>query len=133
MPDSTIDEILTARFIRTGICPVVTTRLATDDFSQVVTVAATLTVATAEIERLMAKVGTILDSGAETTGIVRTGFLRMNPTVIRIRCLDAGDGTTSIDVRASAKEGLIRQHGGHQAVHEFIGRLTSLTPTEATA
>ena len=126
--DSTNDEILTARFSRLGICPAVTTRLRTDDFSQVLSVAATLAAVTAAVDTLMAQIATVLDSGEETLAIVKTGFLRMNPTVIRIRCAERGDGITSVDVHASAKEGLIRQRGAHQAVREFTGRLESLVP-----
>ena len=131
--DSSNDEILMARFSRMGVCPAVTTRLKTDHFGQVFTMVATVAAATAAVERVTAQVGTILDSAEETLAIVKTGFLRMNPAVIRIRCIDGGDGTTSIDVQASAKEGLISQHGAHQAVREFIARLTSLEPSVATA
>ena len=131
--DSTNDEILTARFSRLGICPAVTTRLRTDDFSEVLTVAATLAAVTGAVETLMAQIGMVLDSGEETLAIVKTGFLRMNPTVIRIRCTERGDGITSVDVHASAKEGLIKQHGAHQAVREFVGRLRALAPVASMA
>jgi len=131
--DSTNDEILTARFSRLGICPAVTARLRTDDFSQALTVATTLAAVTAAVDTVMAQIGTVLHSGEETLAIVKTGFLRMNPTVIRVRCTEGVDGITSVDVHATAKEGLISQHGGHQAVREFIGRLESLAPVASMA
>lgn len=131
--DSTNDEILTARFSRMGVCPAVTRRLTTDDFSQALTVAATLAAVTAAVEKVMTQVGTVLDSGEETLAVVKTGFLRMNPAVIRVRCTDGGAGITSVDVHASAKEGLISQRGAHQAVREFIARLESWEPTPSNA
>jgi hypothetical protein len=131
--DSTNDEILTARFNRMGVCPTVTRRLKTDDFSQVLTVVATVAAVTAAVEQVTAQVGQVLDSAEDTLAIVKTGFLRMNPAVLRIRCTDRGGGITSVDVHASAKEGLISQHGGRQAVREFVARLESLEPTVSMA
>lgn len=130
--DMTNEEILTARFARMGLCPVVTSRLRTDDSSQVLTVAAAVAAATEAIGVLLAQIGTVLVSGEETIGIVKTGFFRMNPAVVRVRCTEVGEGT-SVDVQGSAKEGLIRQRGGHQAVQEFVERFLSLAPAEWTA
>jgi hypothetical protein len=127
--DMTNEEILTARFARMGLCPVVTSRLKTDDSSQVLTVAAAAAAATDAIGALLAQIGTVLVFGEETIGIVKTGFFRMNPAVVRVRCTEVDEGT-SLDVQGSAKEGLIRQRGGHQAVQEFVERFLSLVPVE---
>ncbi len=129
-PISPMTQILTARFARMGTCPAVTRQLPTDDSCQVLNLATTRAAAAAAIHSLMGQFGTVLESGEEVLGIVKTGFLRMNPAVLRVRCIDLGNGTTSVDVRASAKEGLIKQRGGHQAVQEFVARFASLMPVE---
>ena len=35
-----------------------------------------------------------------------------------------------MEVKASAKEGLIKQHGGHQAVDQFVDRFRRFAPKE---
>jgi hypothetical protein len=126
-------DILMARFARIGIHPVVTGRLECDDCTEELRVPADHASVHGMVQVLVAQLGALLDAGSDTVAIVRTGFLRINPTVIRIRCTDEGDGTTRVHVRGTAKEGLIRQHGGHQAVREFIARLATLVPGEWTA
>jgi hypothetical protein len=130
VPDSDDHDILLARLARIGIHPDVTSRLACDDCTQELRVPADHASVHSTVQALVAQLGSLLEAGSDTVAIVRTGFLRINPTVIRIRCTDEGDGTTRVHVRGTAKEGLIRQHGGHQAVREFIGRLAILVPGE---
>ncbi len=138
MPDTDTDrdtddhEILAARFARIGVHPVVTQRLECDDCAEELRVRFDHASVHGVVQALASQIGAILDSGSDTVAIVRTGFLRINPTVLRVRCTDVGDGTTTVHVRATAKEGLIRQHGGQQAVREFVARLVTLVPGEWT-
>jgi len=52
---------------------------------------------------------------AEVWGLVGVGAGGLNPAVVRVAAIPAGDGGSTTIVRAAAKEGLIKQRGGQQA------------------
>jgi hypothetical protein len=48
--------------------------------------------------------------------VIRSGFLSMNPAVVDATVEPAGEGHTTINLRASAKEGLINQDTAEKAL-----------------
>jgi hypothetical protein len=61
---------------------------------------------------------------------VGTGSFGLNPAVLRLRFSDEAEGATALEVTATAKEGLIKQHGGHQAVERFVDQFRRFAPKE---
>jgi hypothetical protein len=59
----------------------------------------------------------------EVWAIVGTGLGRMNPAVTRVAVEAVDAGRSRVTVRAVAKEGLIKQHGGRKAAQLVRDRL----------
>jgi hypothetical protein len=51
----------------------------------------------------------------EVWGLVGVGVGGLNPAVVRVAAIPAGQGGSTAIVRAAAKEGLIKQRGGQKA------------------
>jgi hypothetical protein len=61
-----------------------------------------------------------LDDGkAIVRGIVGSGAMNLNPTVITVTISAASAGGTAVHIRGAAKEGLIKQRAGHKAAERF--------------
>jgi hypothetical protein len=71
--------------------------------------------------QVLAHEGSVLDDElpslehAEVWGLVGVGVGSLNPAVVRVAAIPAGEGASRAVVRATAKEGLIRQSGGQKA------------------
>jgi hypothetical protein len=48
-------------------------------------------------------------------GVVKAGYLNMNPAVVTITITSVSPTSARINIRGAAKEGLIKQHAGEQA------------------
>ena len=57
-------------------------------------------------------------------GIVGSGAMNLNPTVITVTISAASAGGTAVHIRGAAKEGLIKQRAGHKAAERFAVTLT---------
>lgn len=65
--------------------------------------------------------------------LVGSGRLNLNPALLTITIASPGESTTQVSVRGAAKEGLVKQRGGEQALTRFIGVLaSSLAQARAT-
>jgi hypothetical protein len=51
----------------------------------------------------------------EVWGLVGVGAGGLNPAVVRVAAIPAGEGGSTVIVRGAAKEGLIKQRGGQKA------------------
>jgi hypothetical protein len=71
--------------------------------------------------QVLAHEGSLLDDElpalehAEVWGLVGVGAGGLNPAVVRVAAIPAGGGGSTTIVRATAKEGLIKQRGGQKA------------------
>jgi hypothetical protein len=71
--------------------------------------------------QVLAHEGSLLDDElpalehAEVWGLVGVGAGGLNPAVVRVAAIPAGGGGSTTIVRATAKEGLIKQRGGKKA------------------
>jgi hypothetical protein len=71
--------------------------------------------------QVLAHEGSLLDDElpalehAEVWGLVGVGAGGLNPAVVRVTAIPAGGGGSTTIVRATAKEGLIKQRGGQKA------------------
>jgi hypothetical protein len=58
--------------------------------------------------------------------VLGSGFLRMNPTIVRIEVLHAGADACTLLVSGSAKEGLITQRSAKKAVDRVLAFLQAI-------
>ena len=68
----------------------------------------------------------------EARGIVRAGFLGMNPAAVTLTLQSDPHGDTRVRIRAVAKEGLFKQHAAHQAAARIATRLSMLDTADKT-
>jgi ribosomal protein S20 len=54
------------------------------------------------------------------SGVVGSGFLKMNPTVIHAEIIAIEEGVSTLLITAAAKEGLIKQHAAEKAVKRLV-------------
>ena len=84
--------------------------------------------------RILTSVGQITDEFAESSGlprlsaIVGSGFLKLNPAVVHVQVVPAGDHGSDVSIIAVAKEGLIKQRSAEKAVREFRAELSKAYP-----
>lgn len=65
--------------------------------------------------------------------LVGSGRLDLNPALLTITIAPVGASTTQVSIRGAAKEGLVKQRGGEQALTRFMTTLaTALAHTGAT-
>ncbi len=57
-------------------------------------------------------------------GIVKAGFLNMNPAVVTITITPQGASSTAVEVRGAAKEGRVKQRAGKQAAERIAALLS---------
>lgn len=55
--------------------------------------------------------------------VIGSGFMRLNPAVVEIDVKPTGSAASQVSVRASAKEGLIKQHTAEKAVRRVVEAL----------
>lgn len=56
-------------------------------------------------------------------GIVGAGAMNLNPAVVTVTMVPTDGGGTSVHLRGVAKEGLIKQRAGQEAVERLVARL----------
>ena len=100
-------------------------RLPNNAFEAAVDVQASAADALAAFADALAKLGRLIGEGpAEQNlgvrGVVRAGFLNLNPAVIDIRVTALEDGRSRVTVTGTAKEGRIKQQAGEKAVARVI-------------
>jgi len=123
-------DILGAHFSRFLVPRIVTDRLGNDTATLLLKVSASQDVVRNAAESLARSMGLVIHSEPDVVVTkVGTGLFGLNPAVLRLRFAEDA-GTTTIEVSATAKEGLIKQHGGHQATEDFAKRFLHLTPKE---
>lgn len=82
--------------------------------------------------RILTSMGQITDEFAESSGsprlsaIVGSGFLQLNPAVVHVQVVPAGEHSSDVSIIAVAKEGLIKQHTAEKAVKKFSGELSKV-------
>ena len=59
------------------------------------------------------------------SGVVEAGFFNMNPTLVHIEVISAGDKSCTLLLSGSAKEGLIKQ----QSAEKAVGRVADFLKT----
>jgi hypothetical protein len=70
-------------------------------------------------------------------GIIGSGIMNMNPAIVKVYVAPFSATTTRVLITGSAKEGLIKQHGGEKAAQRIAALLTqafrSYTPSSTHA
>lgn len=122
------DDILGAHFGRMLVPPSFTRRIGNDDYATELRVSAQISEVRETALAVTRGLGQIITTDPEIVAKVGTGTWHLNPAVLRLRLSQRADGMTLIDVAATAKEGLIKQHGGHQAVDRFVVGFRELAP-----
>jgi hypothetical protein len=61
-------------------------------------------------------------------GVVGSGYLNMNPAVIKVYVAPISENLTRVLVTGSAKEGLIKQYGGKKAAERIMGLIAQAFP-----
>ena len=90
-------------------------------------------VAATVVEKLLSRVGRCIPeltsdgSAGLFSGVVGSGHLNLNPTIVRIQ-LKPLESRTSVFIRAVAKEGLIKQHSARSAVERIRAALLGEVP-----
>jgi hypothetical protein len=123
-------DILSAHFARLLVPRFLTRRLWNDDSSVQLSVSAPVHIVRSSAEALAKQMGGVIETTPDIVVKVGTGAFRLNPAVLRIGFSEEREGNTSMQVTATAKEGLIKQHGGHQAVDRFVDRFRRFAPKE---
>jgi hypothetical protein len=104
-------------------------RLRKDVYELNKTLAVPLAEVFASVASMLESIGTVVaqtgpgDGQALVRGIVGSGAMNMNPTVLTVSMTPADDGGTVVHIRGAAKEGLIKQHAGEKAAKRFEGLL----------
>ncbi|MFE5086418.1 hypothetical protein [Streptomyces mirabilis] len=57
------------------------------------------------------------------------GYLNMNPVVVTVDATRSGERTTTLHVRAIAKEGLVKQRAGQKAAERIAALLNGASPS----
>lgn len=87
-----------------------------------------------EPERVLAAarelLGGIDSNVSDLDGVVGSGFLGLNPTVVRVRVSASDRGGTRVIVEAAAKEGLIKQRSAERAVDRLRQQVITLVGPE---
>jgi hypothetical protein len=130
MSGATDQDILGAHFVRLLVPRFLTRKLGNDDSSVQLSISAPTHVVRSSAEALAGQLGEVIETEPDIVAKVGTGSFRLNPAVLRLRFSDEVERTTSMEVAATAKEGLIKQHGGHQAVAQFVDRFRRFAPME---
>jgi hypothetical protein len=63
------------------------------------------------------------DGRSVVRGIVGAGAMNLNPAVVTVTMVPAGESGTTVHLRGAAKEGLIKQRAGQKAVERLVARL----------
>ena len=76
----------------------------------------------------LSRLGRLTDSDKELDhprlqAVIRSGFARLNPAVVQIDVQPTAGDTSHVTVRATAKEGLIRQRTAEKAVTRVVSAL----------
>ena len=108
------EDILGVHFSRILVPRLVTDRLGNDDSMVQLTISASRDVMRRAAESLAMRMGALIESEPEVVTRVGTSLFGLNPAVLRLRFSDEHDGVTTMDVSATAKECLVKQHGGHE-------------------
>jgi len=80
--------------------------------------------------RILSDMGRITDELADLSGppsisaVVGSGFLKMNPAVVRVQVATISQKVSDVSITAAAKEGLIKQHTAEKAVGRFREELS---------
>jgi hypothetical protein len=61
----------------------------------------------------------------EVRGLIGAGTARLNPTVVTVRVAGHHQGGSRVQVRAVAKEGLVKQHAGEKTATRYLDQLTA--------
>ena len=61
----------------------------------------------------------------EVRGLIGAGTARLNPTVVTVRVSGRHGGGSRVQVRAVAKEGLVKQHAGKKTATRYLDQLTA--------
>lgn len=130
MKSTSDGDILGAHFSRFLVPRVVTDRLGNDDSVVRLTISARKDLVRSAAEALAMQMGALIATEPDIVAKVGTGLFGLNPAVLRLRLTEEAEAITTMEVSATAKEGLIKQHGGHQAVGRFVDRFRGLAPTE---
>jgi len=71
----------------------------------------------------------------EVRGLIGAGTARLNPTVVTVRVAGHDGGGSHVEVRAVAKEGLVKQHAGERTATRYLDELTagSRPPRDGTS
>lgn len=126
-PVETVDRILEDELGKVGPGGgLAAPNLASQKFETVVEVSADPIPAAAAFSEALARLGRLLDgdlSGPDRTvsGVVGGGFMNMNPAVVEVRIAPQSDGGCRVTMTGTAKEGLIKQGTGEQAVRRVLG------------
>ncbi len=65
----------------------------------------------------------------KVSGILGSGFLKANPTIVHVEVLQASPAGCTVRVTGAAKDGLIRQRSAEKAVQRLVEFLYSLAPS----
>lgn len=57
---------------------------------------------------------------SKIAGVIGSGFLKMNPTVVNVEVLSVGRDSCTLLVSAAAKEGLIKQQSAQKTVARIV-------------
>ena len=72
------------------------------------------------------------EQGTAMSGLLGTGFLKMNPALIEIKLTALEPGKTRVEITSAAKEGLIKQKTAEKAAKRILEILKEPSPQTAT-
>lgn len=89
---------------------------------------ADLTRLTTQVVAVLTELGRVVESQEQggvvmIKGVVGSGFMNMNPSVVTVQIEAVGEGHCAVTIRGTAKEGLIKQHAGEKAARRVAERL----------
>jgi len=107
--------------------------LPTEHHQQQVNVARDVTTTLTRLASFLTNEGRIADDSeagpsqyAKVSGVLGSGFLKMNPTLVHVEVIGVGNDSCTLLVSGAAKEGLVKQHSAQKAVKrivEFLGTI----------
>lgn len=104
-------------------------RLRENVYETEMTLAAPFSEACAQVAGILAAIGQVVaqtgpaGSQAVVRAIVGAGAMNLNPAMLTATMTSAADGRTTVHIRGTAKEGLIKQNAGEKAARRLAAML----------
>ena len=106
-------------------------RLPVEEAEDLLVVDAPLTSVSGNVLLILQSIGRMTDEFAseKTTdtisAIVGSGHMNLNPTIVHVRFIESSDQSTTISLRALAKEGLVKQQSAKRATERILALIST--------